>query len=140
MPTRGTVPQQEVVVFVGYDGVNGKYIQVDGNGAPANDVDRIGGKAPLAVRWVIRNRTGHVVRVRLRNFDRGANGLCPVDCGDVIGCDYLSAALDHLQEVAVQSALVAAAGVNRSYSYELFVENATTEAGNAIDPELQIDE
>lgn len=139
MPTTNAQPQQQIELLIGFNNTTGVYTLVNANNEPVTFVDRIGGRPPLDVRWVIKNRAGHPITVHLRNFARGQNGLCPVSGGDIVGCEYESKVVANGGEIAVDSALVRDAGPN-GYSYEVYVEHAETQVGNVIDPELQIDE
>ena len=138
MPSTGYFPQNTVTVYVGYDFTNRKYTAVDGNGAPTNDVARIGGTAPDGVTWNIVNRAGHPIKVQIKNFDRDSSGDCPVNGVDLSNCAYSSADIGVGVTQPVSSALSVNADLRR-YKYELWVAHATSGATNIIDPELQID-
>ena len=127
MPSSSTPRKNNIIVTLkktasGYD-------------ATSSTVDIIGEKVGKPISWRIHNPTIDEVDVTVRNF---TPGVCPVDGADFLSC--AATARVRSGDSATFRAKIAAAAVPGSvYQYQLYVANAQTGVGNAIDPELQID-
>ncbi len=103
-------------------------------------IERIGDKRGKRVSWTIRNETPTPIHVKIHNFPPDT---CPVDKIDFVGCEYDSEANRHQPIPAGGTRTIKGLlARNRSgvFTYEFYVRNHTTGAGNSVDPELQIDD
>lgn len=129
MSTPSGSPKSQVPVII--------QLQGDTYITPGNAVDRIGHRKGKGVTWVFRNQTQHPLRVTIQNFKMGGTTTtCPVDSVHFSACTANVDLPPAPGTKTVNARLVGEAG---AYTYELFVRNRDTGIGNAIDPELQID-
>jgi hypothetical protein len=107
-------------------------------------IQLIGDQKGKWVSWRVVNQTPTPIHVKIHKFSPSP---CPVEKGHFNNCAYDSKA-------AGDPPIPAAGGTRDNfrtikgkltqhtglYTYEFFVRNHTTGAGNAVDPELQIDD
>jgi hypothetical protein len=107
-----------------------------GYDATTSTIDIIGEKVGKPISWKINNPTIDEVDVAVRNFSPASP--CPVVGPDFPSC-AATARIRSGNSATFKAKISAAAVPGTNYKYELYVANAQTGVGNAIDPELQID-
>ena len=128
MPSSSTPRKNNIIVTLkktasGYD-------------ATSSTIDIIGEKVGKPISWKINNPTIDEVDVAVRNFTPPSP--CPVAGPDFPSCGA-SARIRSGDSATFKAKISAGAAPGTNYKYELYVANAQTGVGNAIDPELQID-
>ena len=113
---------------------NGQYEEANGK------IERIGDKKGRQVTWTVRNQTVTPIHVKIHNFPQGT---CPVEKHDFVDCVYDSAA-NGGQPIPSGTTRTIKGKLAKNYcglfTYDFYVLNHTTGAGNNVDPELQIDD
>jgi hypothetical protein len=138
MPSTGGFRSEHITVHVAHDGT--KYFSSDATGKQLANIERVGGPFTTSISWTIWNRAGHDIVLRIHRFRLSGADKCPVIGGDITGCEYNSLSpLPHGQSAKVVTAVIAR-GDTGLYDYEIFAAHSRTRIGNAIDPELQIDD
>lgn len=106
-------------------------------------IERIGDRQSNRVSWKVHNDTAAPIHVQIHNFAKNnfAPGPNPVDEEDFTDGKYDSHAkgdnpIGKGKRRIVKGRLT---GDPDLYTYEFYVSSAQTGAGNAVDPELQID-